>query len=77
MPLLYHPCNTVLSTDMQMWSKGCILGAKRYTCASSTASCKSLIFTPPLGFVSETSLDCVSREKYNYRRSIGLLVGGT
>ena len=62
LPRLDHTCAAMLSTYVWMWYKVCILGAKICTCVRRAAISRSLIDTPPLGLVSNTSIYCVSIE---------------
>ena len=58
-PQLSHSYDSVLSVDVRMWDKVCILGEKIFTCKIIAVSSRSLIIMSPLGLVSRTGLACV------------------
>ena len=61
--ILAHPCDAVLTMDVGIWSKVCIFGGGKIYLHNNIGKLQVIDFTPPLGFLSETSFACVSWEK--------------
>ena len=63
LPLLEHPCVTILSPYKWMFAKGAFRGAKIRSFMSNALSSKSFIVTYLLGLEEDTMCVWVEREK--------------
>ena len=67
LPLLAHPCASVLLTYVWMCAKGAILGANIRICMSSATISRSFIVISPVGLEEDTRRAWVAREKGSFQ----------